>query len=144
MSTLVIRNAVVNFSRLGAVANSGYGNELSAFFSAVSTDDQLKLAQYGIVPVEASGISGFNFRRYINTSRGVAKKPLIVMNDKMEPMYEQAIGNGSVVDLKLDVYPSDYAAGGFGYQLNAIVVKELQDIPDVVDQAPELFHKEDF
>lgn len=144
MSTLIIRNAVVNFSRLGAVANSGYGNELSAFFSAVSTDDQLKLAQYGIVPVEANGISGFNFRRYVNTARGIPKKPLIVMDTEFKPMYDQAIGNGSVVDLKLDVYPSDYAAGGYGYQLSAIVVKDLQDIPDVVDQSPELFHKEDF
>jgi hypothetical protein len=144
MSTLIIRGLTVNFSRLGAVSNSGYGNELSAFFTGASDEDQIKMAQYKIFPTAYQELSGFNFRRYVNTARGIPKKPLIVMDKEFNPMYDKAIGNGSVVDLKLDVYPSDYAEGGYGYQLAAIVVRELNDVPSIVDQSPELWHKEDF
>jgi len=148
MSTLIIRNATVNFSRLSVPANNGYGAEVSAFFSNISVEDQLKLAQYGIMSTTAntSGggmLEGFNFRRYSNTQRGVQKRPLVVLDANKEPMLEM-IGNGSTVDIKLEVYPSSYSESGYGHQLNAIMVTNLVTVGEIIDQAPAVFHNEDF
>jgi len=148
MSTLIIRNATVNFSRLSVPANNGYGAEVSAFFSNISVEDQLKLTQYGINPTSAAtgpdaSIEGFNFRRYSNTQRGVQKRPLVVMDANKEPMMAM-IGNGSTVDIKLEVYPSSYAESGYGHQLNAIMVTNLVTVGEIIDQAPAVFHNEDF
>jgi len=148
MSTLVIKSAIVNFSRLTTPTNNGYGAEVSAFFSNISTDDQIKLAQYGITPTEAAiaggeSISGFNFRRYSNTQRGVQKRPLVILDADKNPL-SAMVGSGSVVDLKLEIYPSSYSESGYGHQLNAILVKELVTVNEIVSQAPELFHNEDF
>ena len=148
MSTLVIKSAIVNFSRLTTPTNNGYGAEVSAFFSNISTDDQIKLAQYGITPTEAAiaggeSISGFNFRRYSNTQRGVQKRPLVILDADKNPL-SAMVGSGSVVDLKLEIYPSSYSESGYGHQLNAIMVTNLIEVSDIIDQAPALFHNEDF
>ena len=148
MSTLVIKSAIVNFSRLTTPTNNGYGAEVSGFFSNISTDDQIKLAQYGITPTEAAiaggeSISGFNFRRYSNTQRGVQKRPLVILDADKNPL-SAMVGSGSVVDLKLEIYPSSYSESGYGHQLNAIMVTNLIEVSDIIDQAPALFHNEDF
>jgi len=148
MSTLIIKNATVNFSRLTTPANNGYGAEVSAFFSNVSVEDQIKLALYGIVNTEAAvaggeAIEGFNFRRYSNTQRGVQKRPLVVLDGNKEPLLEM-VGNGSTVDIKLEIYPSSYSESGYGHQMNALMVTNLIKVGEIVDQSPELFHNEDF
>ena len=147
MSTLIIRNATVNFSRLSVPANNGYGAEVSAFFSSVSEEDAAKLSKYGIEAstalTGAAAIEGYNFRRYSNTQRGVAKQPLIVVDANKAPMMA-LIGNGSTVDIKLEIYPSSYSESGYGHQLNAIMVTNLIEVGDIIDQAPALFHNEDF
>jgi len=147
MSTLILRSAVVNFSRLSIAADNGYGSEVSAFFSGISKEDNEKLFKFGITPTAAltgaDEIIGYNFRRYTSTQRGVTKQPLIVINNKKKPMLE-LIGNGSVVDIKLEVYPSAYSESGWGYQLNAIMVKELVKVNEIVNQSNPLIINEDF
>jgi len=147
MSTLIIRNATVNFSRLSVPANNGYGAEVSAFFSNVSKEDAKKLSDYGIEASTAltgpAAIEGYNFRRYSNTQRGVAKQPLIVVDANKAPMMA-LIGNGSTVDIKLEIYPSSYSESGYGHQLNALMVTNLIEVGEIIDQAPALFHNEDF
>jgi len=148
MSTLVIKDAIVNFSRLSGAIDNGYGSEKSAFFTGVSDNDAIKLAKYGILCTTAVNnlgdeLVGYNFRRYTKTQRGVMKKPLVIVNSEKEAISDM-IGNGSSVNLKLEIYPSAYSESGWGYQLNAIQVTHLVKVAEIVSQTRALYHNEDF